>query len=73
MPVGAAEARRAFVEAGYAPLPVTPDHVVAVEALPPSHRDRFDRLLVAQAITESLRLGTADAALARYSGVVMLA
>ncbi len=72
MPVGAAEARQAFVDAGYVLLAVTPDHVVAVEALPPWHRNPFDRLLVAQALTEPLRLVTADAALARYSDVVMV-
>jgi PIN domain nuclease of toxin-antitoxin system len=53
-------------------LVITPEHVVAVEALPPWHRDPFDRLLVAQAISEPLRLVTADAALPRYSDVVLL-
>jgi PIN domain nuclease of toxin-antitoxin system len=72
MPVGAAEARQAFADAGYSVLAITPDHVVAVEALPPWHRDPFDRLLVAQAISEPLRLVTADAALPRYSDVVLL-
>lgn len=72
MPVGAAEARQAFVDAGYLMLAITPGHVVVVEALPPWHRDPFDRLLGAQAITEPLRLVTAAAALPRYSDVVML-
>jgi PIN domain nuclease of toxin-antitoxin system len=72
MPVGAAEARQAFVDAGYSMLVITPEHVVAVEALPPWHRDPFDRLLVAQAISEPLRLVTADAALPRYSDVVLM-
>jgi PIN domain nuclease of toxin-antitoxin system len=72
MPVGAAEARQAFVDAGYSMLAITPDHVVAVEALPPWHRDPFDRLLVAQAISEPLRLVTADAALPRCSDVVLM-
>ena len=58
-------------------MTITPEHVVAIEALPPWHRDPFDRLLdrllVAQAVTEPLRLVTADAALTRYSDVVMVA
>lgn len=72
MPVGAAKARQAFADAGYLMLAMTPEHVVAVEALPPWHRDPFDRLLVAQAISEPLRLVTADAAMPRYSDVVLL-
>ena len=72
MPVGAAEARQAFVDAGYSMLVITPEHVVALEALPPWHRDPFDRLLVAQAISEPLRLVTADAALPRYSDVILM-
>jgi PIN domain nuclease of toxin-antitoxin system len=36
------------------------------------HRDPFDRMLVAQATTEPLRLLTTDQALAAYSDVVMV-
>ena len=41
-------------------LPVTCDHALRVAALPPYHRDPFDRLLVAQCQVERLRLLTAD-------------
>src|SRR5213080_3737488 len=34
-------------------LPVRLDHVLAVEALPPIHKDPFDRLLIAQDSTEN--------------------
>jgi PIN domain nuclease of toxin-antitoxin system len=34
------------------------------------HTDRFDRLLLAQAFTEPLRLVTADRALAAYGAAV---
>ncbi len=47
-------------------LAVTPAHALAVAALPPHHRDPFDRLLVVQARAEGLTLITADAALERY-------
>lgn len=73
MPVSAREALRAFDDAGYERLPVRPEHVLALEKLPPLHRDPFDRVLVAQAMTEPLRLLTADAILARYSDMVVSA
>lgn len=67
---------QALVEAieasGFIALPVKPAHAAAVVTLPDHHKDPFDRLLVAQALTEPLRLLTADAALAGYSDLVML-
>ncbi len=71
MPISGAQALSAFRAAGYDLLPVTPDHAVAVESLPPIHGDPFDRLLVAQAISEPLRLITHDARLAKYSDSVI--
>lgn len=56
---------------GMTPLPVTAAHAAEVARLPDRHRDPFDRMLVAQAICEPLRLVTADAALAGYSDVVL--
>ena len=53
-------------EEGFTHLPVTPVHAMAVRALPWHHRDPFDRLLVAQAAVEGLRLLTAEPLLARY-------
>ena len=41
-------------------------HAFAVHALPPVHRDPFDRLLVAQALSEDLPLVTADEYLQQY-------
>ncbi|KGM33342.1 type II toxin-antitoxin system VapC family toxin [Inquilinus limosus] len=57
-------------EAGFEPLTVSWDHVRAVHDLPHHHRDPFDRMLIAQAVTEPLRLLTHDGALARYSDLV---
>jgi PIN domain nuclease of toxin-antitoxin system len=42
-----------------------------VESLPDHHRDPFDRLLVAQALAEPLRLLTADRQLAEYSDLII--
>lgn len=56
--------------AGFLSLPVTWEHADAVRRLPAIHRDPFDRLLVAQALSEPLRLLTADKLLAEYSELV---
>lgn len=57
---------------GYDLLPVTPEHAAAVGSLPLHHGDPFDRLLVAQALSEPLRLVTADKKIAAYSDTVIL-
>lgn len=57
---------------GFSELPVTAAHAAAVAQLRPLHRDPFDRLLVAQAIFEPLRLLTADPVLVEYSDLVDL-
>jgi PIN domain nuclease of toxin-antitoxin system len=72
MPVSGAQALRWCRRAGYALLDIKPEHTVAVEKLPPLHADPFDRLLVAQALTEPLRLLTHDATVARYSNAIEL-
>jgi len=72
-PFSGAEALRYFSEAGYELLSITPRHVVAVEALPPLHADPFDRLLIAQALQEPMRLITADVVVARYGDIALRA
>lgn len=47
-------------------LPVRVAHAVQVAELPLHHRDPFDRLLIAQAMQEKLRIITVDPAFARY-------
>lgn len=51
---------------GYRELPVTCEHTVAVNDLPPLHKDPFDRILIAQARVEGLVLLTVDQAVAEY-------
>ncbi len=60
-----------FGEAGYELLSVSAGHAAAVERLPRLHADPFDRLLVAQALSEPLRLLTHDKTLAAYSDMVI--
>ena len=61
-----------FCSSGYALLDIMPSHVLMLETLPPLHGDPFDRMLVAQALAEPLRLLTHDARIARYSDTVIL-
>ena len=61
-----------FRGAGYGLLNVSAEHGAAAERLPPLHGDPFDRLLMAQALSEPLRLVTHDAKLAAYSDTVIL-
>ncbi len=58
-------------EAGFRELPVTAAHAAGVRHLPDIHRDPFDRILVAQAISEPLRLLSDDESVARYSDLVI--
>jgi PIN domain nuclease of toxin-antitoxin system len=71
MPLSSLDAVNYFQAAGYRILPVEAEHVVAVEELPPHHQDPFDRLLVAQALTEPMRLLTHDSTVARYSDTII--
>ncbi len=71
MPVSGQGALRYFQESGYRFLPVEPEHAAAVEELPAHHADPFDRILVAQAVVEPMRLMTHDPIVARYSDTVI--
>jgi len=65
-----AEVLAALEPAGFLSLPVTGVHAARVAALPPVHRDPFDRLLVAQAQTEPMLLLTNDGILTGYGDIV---
>ena len=73
MPISGRTAADLFQRAGYAVLPVSVTHVTAMDTLPRLHGDPFDRMLVAQAITEPMQLLTRDARLTAYGAPVMLA
>ena len=62
--------RRGLLDNGYAELPITSQHAVNIDGLPPLHKDPFDRLLLAQALSEGITLLTGDAQLAQYPGPV---
>lgn len=64
--------RRGLLDNGYSELPIGSEHVVAIEGLPPIHKDPFDRILLAQAQVEGITLVTADSTLVQYPGPVRL-
>lgn len=62
--------RRGLLDNGYGELPVTSEHAVAIDGLPPIHKDPFDRLLVAQSMVEGITLLTSDPLVAQYPAPV---
>ncbi len=47
-------------------VPISLDHVLKIETLPMHHRDPFDRMVIAQSLTENLPLITADPHFEKY-------
>lgn len=64
------ELRAALTEMGFAELPVTGAHAIRLVSLPPIHKDPFDRMLVAQSLSEPLVLLTNDGILSGYGDFV---
>lgn len=62
--------RRGLLDHGYLEVPITSAHAVAIDSLPPIHRDPFDRILIAQSMVEGLLLLTVDESVARYPGPI---
>lgn len=72
LPLNAEEVFAYALETGFRELPVTAVTARHVANLPLHHRDPFDRLLIAQAMSEPAILYTADAQLEAYSELVRL-
>ncbi len=51
----------------FASLPIDESAMIHLAALPPIHRDPFDRILIAQAIQHGLTLATVDPVIQRYA------
>jgi PIN domain nuclease of toxin-antitoxin system len=64
--------RRGLLDNGYEELFIKSEHALAMDALPPIHRDPFDRILIAQATIEGIELLTADPVVARYPGPIRM-
>lgn len=66
------EIREYCLESGFVELPITSDHTIAVKDLGHHHKDPFDRLIVAAAMSEPMKLLTADPQVAQYTPLAIL-
>jgi PIN domain nuclease of toxin-antitoxin system len=70
--IGSEEASALGRQAGYEMIPITDLHAAAVETIALFHADPYDKLLLAQAQIEGLRLVTHDKKLAAYDSRTIL-
>lgn len=66
------EIREYCLASGFIELAITSEHAIAVKDLEHHHRDPFDRLIVVTAISEPMKLLTADPLVAKYSSLAIL-
>ena len=64
--MGAAETKQAIRDLRLQLIPFTPEHALRLYGLPPHHRDPFDRMLVATALTEDIPLVGSDRQFKKY-------
>ena len=62
--------RRGLIDNGYQEIAISSEHAAGVQALPLVHKDPFDRLLIAQSLSEGMPLVTVDPLLAQYLGMI---
>ena len=70
MPLGSGTMARLLQQSNVLLLPIKLAHIVATETLPDIHKDPFDRLLIAQAVSEPMRFLTHDEKLVPYSELI---
>ena len=63
---------RGLIENGYTELVVKRSHSLALNQLPPIHKDPFDMMLVAKAVFKGVLLLTSDSVVAQYPGPIRL-
>jgi len=61
-----------LLDNGYNEISVTSKHTLTVSSLPDIHKDPFDRIILAQAISEGIQLLTSDTALSNYPVPIIL-
>jgi len=72
IPVHPRVLHRALLDNGFTELAMTSMHAFNVEHLPPIHKDPFDRILIAQSLSEGMILLTSDETIAQYNGPIQL-
>ena len=63
--------RSGLLDNGYSELAITGKHSLGISDLPDIHKDPFDRLLVAQSLSEGISLVTSDETVMAYRGLVV--
>ena len=63
--------RSAAEESGFLELPLLGSHAEMLAELPRYHNDPFDHMLIAQAMSEPMRLISGDGVLPRYTPLVI--
>jgi PIN domain nuclease of toxin-antitoxin system len=71
LPVAMSDLESRLEAANAVPLPLTWSHAIRSHDIAAFHPDPFDRLLLAQAVSEPLHLLTTDDALKSYSSLVI--
>ncbi|MBV9431873.1 MAG: type II toxin-antitoxin system VapC family toxin [Hyphomicrobiales bacterium] len=64
--------RRGLIDSGFQELPILSEHAVAIDDLPPIHKDPFDRILISQARVEGITLLTNDRIIGKYGRPVRM-
>jgi PIN domain nuclease of toxin-antitoxin system len=72
LPDEPAATRRAASEHNLLELPFTGSHAEQMALLPSHHRDPFDRMIIAQALSEEMAIATSDTVFATYEGVTVV-
>ena len=72
LPITISSIKSLVNEYNFRELPMTSDHIQAYLDLPNLHKDPFDHMLLAQAISCPMRFITGDSLLAEYSSLVMV-
>ncbi|MBV9113086.1 MAG: type II toxin-antitoxin system VapC family toxin [Hyphomicrobiales bacterium] len=70
--VNARALRRGLIDSGFQELPILSEHAVAIDDLPPIHKDPFDRILISQARVEGITLLTNDRIVSKYGRPVRM-
>jgi PIN domain nuclease of toxin-antitoxin system len=70
--VDISELRTEAAGCGLAELPLLGRHAETLASLPKFHKDPFDRMLIAQAISEPMRFVTGDSLLTKYTELAIV-
>lgn len=68
--INATAFRRSLIDNSYIELPILGKHTLTLAQLADIHKDPFDRILLAQSISEGLTLLSADKKLIKYGAYV---